>query len=841
MTMKSIVLASLGCLILAAPAWAVSPVVRLIQPVGGQRGTEVSVTLSGQRLNDIQEILFYQPGITVTKIVGGQEPRAVVTFKISESAALGLHDFRVRTATGVSSLKTFSVGALKELAEVEPNDDFAKPQNIDMNVTVNGVAGKEDIDYYKIRAKKGERITVEVEGIRLGLTLFDPYVAILNAKRFELVSSDDSALIWQDGLVSLIAPEDGTYVIAVREAAYAGNAQSLYRLHVGHFPRPTATLPAGGKFGDHVKVRWIGDVMGETTTEVDLPGHGDWTFGLLAHDATGFAPYPNAFRLSPFGNTLESEPNDTHNTATPFTPPVALNGLIEHPGDVDSYAFKARKGDRYDVRVFARGIRSPLDPVLSIFDKNAGTLATNDDSAGPDSYLRFTAAKDGDFVISVADHLKAGGPDYTYRVEISPVSPKLLLTTPNESLRRGTSVMAAAIPRGNRQAILIQARREDFSGAIALVAGSLPAGVTVEADEMSAGNSVIPVLFRADPSAPMGATLASITAKLGGQSAPVPCEFHSTAELVLGQNNVPFWTRTVDSLAVAVTQEAPFSVEIVEPKVPIVRSGSMDLKVVARRKPGFTAPIAVSLPWNPPGIASKNESVIEENRNEATIPINASGGAELRTWRIVVNGTYTEPPPAPPAGATQAQVQALRRRNRGGRLVVSSGFARLTVAPQFLTLKLAAASVEQGREVDLRVQVNKAVDFAGDAKMTLIGLPNKVTSEPVTITKDTTEAVFHLKTDAKTPPGETKSLFCQVLVMQNGEPILHNVGSGRLRVDAPLARKKPPTSGSATANRVTPGNISTIAVKDDPSKPLSRLERLRLETRDKTNVVDAPR
>ena len=71
-----------------------------------------------------------------------------------------------------------------------------------------------------------------------------------------------------------------------------------------------------------------------------------------------------------------------------------------------------------------------------------------------------------------------------------------------------------------------------------------------------------------------------------------------------GQNNVPFWTRTVDSLAVAVTEEAPFSIEVVEPKVPLVRGGSMDLKVVAKRKPGFTAPIAVVLPWNPPGVGS---------------------------------------------------------------------------------------------------------------------------------------------------------------------------------------------------------------------------------------------
>ncbi|MFO0888724.1 MAG: hypothetical protein U0790_06205 [Isosphaeraceae bacterium] len=35
------------------------------------------------------------------------------------------------------------------------------------------------------------------------------------------------ALIWQDSLVSVIAPEDGTYIIAAREAAYANSANCL--------------------------------------------------------------------------------------------------------------------------------------------------------------------------------------------------------------------------------------------------------------------------------------------------------------------------------------------------------------------------------------------------------------------------------------------------------------------------------------------------------------------------------------------------------------------------------------------------------------------------------------
>ena len=50
--------------------------------------------------------------------------------------------------------------------EKEPNSDFATPQKIPLNVTVAGVVENEDVDYYLVEAKQGQRITVEVEGIR---------------------------------------------------------------------------------------------------------------------------------------------------------------------------------------------------------------------------------------------------------------------------------------------------------------------------------------------------------------------------------------------------------------------------------------------------------------------------------------------------------------------------------------------------------------------------------------------------------------------------------------------------------------------------------------------------
>jgi len=794
----------------ASQAIAASPNMSSLRPQGGQRGTEVVVTLGGARLGDAKELLFYQPGITTTKLEVVNDGAVKATLKLAPDCPLGLHEVRLRTATGISEVRSFSVGALKEVNEVEPNNEFATPQPIAMNSTVNGVADNEDADYFVVEAKKGERISAEVEGARLGITHFDPYVAILDTNRFELASSDDSALVWQDGAACTVAPADGKYLILVRESAYAGNGACLYRLHVGNFPRPTAMIPSGGKLNETVDVKWIGDVKGESTSKVSLPAAPQRDFGVVAQDALGSAPHPNLFRLSSFGNVLEVEPNDNHPTATAFVPPMALNGAIGKKGDTDHFVFKATKGQTYDIKVFARSLRSPLDPVLYVGPRNAGATAGNDDSQGPDSYIRFGVPADGEYVIALVDQLQNGGPDYVYRVEVTPVEPRLALSLPSEAMQRGTGAIAIAVPRKNRQAILVNASRADFGGELNITANNLPAGVTMEADTMSANIGTFPVLFNATAEAPLAGTLASFVGKHVDPKINIPSEFSHPIEMVLSliNANLAYWTRTVDKLAVAVTEEAPFSIDIVEPKVPLVRGGSMNLKVVATRKPGFTAPIAVSLPWNPPGVGSAGGIVIPEKQNEALIPMNADGGAELRTWKIVVNGTGTGPT---------------------GPVTVSTQLAKLTIAVPFVGLAYQAASVEQGKEVDMAVKVAKAVDFPGEASVVLYGLPNKVTTEPKKITKDSTDLLFHIKTDAASPAGNHASLFCQVIITQNGEPIVHNIGTGQLRIDVPI----PPKPNAPAA---APMPVAAAAPAAAPAKPLSRLEKLRLEAQERAKA-----
>ena len=78
----------------------------------------------------------------------------------------------------------------------------------------------------------------------------------------------------QDCVASIVAPEDGKYVVQVRETSFGGNGACTYRLHVGGFPRPTAVYPAGGKPGETLQVRWIGDARGEFAQQVTLPTDG---------------------------------------------------------------------------------------------------------------------------------------------------------------------------------------------------------------------------------------------------------------------------------------------------------------------------------------------------------------------------------------------------------------------------------------------------------------------------------------------------------------------------------------------------------------------------------------
>ncbi|NDA68004.1 MAG: peptidase, partial [Verrucomicrobia bacterium] len=410
----------------AFTAGAVAPSLQNTTPNGLQRGTEAELKFNGARLADAEEVLFYEPGVKVLELKEVKDNYVLARVKLDADCPLGEHKIRIRTKTGVSDFRTFFVGPFAQVDEKEPNNTPDKAQKVAMNTTILGTMSNEDVDYYLVEAKKGEPIAVEVEGMRLGRTMFDPYVAILDRHGKVLAKADDTALFIQDTYATVIAPADGEYLIEVRETSYGGSGNP-YRVHIGGFPRPSAVFPPGGKAGESLEVKFIGDAGGNLTQTFSLPQPNRFKYGVFAERKGLTAPSYNMVRISPFGNVNEKEPNDDVKNATTYTGalPVAFNGIIDKKGDADWFRFTAKKGETYDINVYARRIRSQLDTVLVLADADGKTITSNDDSGGADSYLRYTFPKDGEYTLKVTDHLGYGGPDCTYRIELTPVQPEL--------------------------------------------------------------------------------------------------------------------------------------------------------------------------------------------------------------------------------------------------------------------------------------------------------------------------------------------------------------------------------------------------------------------------------
>ncbi|MFM7059283.1 MAG: peptidase [Planctomycetota bacterium] len=790
---------------------AADPSLSIILPRGAQRGTEQVFRFAGARLDDAQEVFFYEPGLEVLEIKPADANNIDVRVRIAADCALGEHTAQVRTKSGISEYRTFFVGALAAVEEKEPNTDFNAPQNIAVNSTISGTVQNEDVDYYVIEAKKGDRISAEVEGMRFGQTLFDPYIAILNDRRFEIASVDDSPLLKQDAALSVTIPEDGRYIIEVRESGYGGDGNCRYRLHVGNFPRPTITYPAGGQAGQTQEITFIGDATGPIAKQIALPADANETT-IFIDDAQGITPSGHPLRISPHPNALETEPNQGFDTATVVaTFPSAFNGILQEPGDVDIFRFTAKAGQVFEVECFGRRIRSPIDPVMNLYKATGEGITGNDDSRGPDSYFRWQVPADGDYAIRVADHLNRGGPQFVYRIEFQEVKPSLNVGIPRVA-RYSQSRQQIYVPRGNRFATLISAERVNFGGELVIDGVQLPAGLSMVAQPMPANLNVMPVVFEAAADAPLAGALVDFKMKPTDPNLGFFGRFSNRADFVIaGPGQSLYVWKDVDRLPVAVIDELPFQLELVQPNVPIVRNGQMMLKVVAKKKEGWDEAISVQFPFRPPGIGANSEISIPKGQTEALYQINADGNAALGKWPIYVLGSS----------------------NVNGAAWASSQMAQVEVAEPYVGLALQRASVEQGQETEIAVEVQILKDIKAPAQVTLLGLPHKVTAEPLQITPETKELVFKVKTAADSPEGNHKNVFCQVTVTENNEPIVHaRLGNSELRIDKPLPPK--PTAAPMPAPAAVAAAPAAPAPAPPAEKRLTRLEKLRLEAQQKT-------
>ena len=800
--MRRLSLLLIGCFVFfafASDVEAYRPEIVSSVPRGVQRGTTQKVVISGTRLGDGRQLIVDREGIVVKSVTPIDDKKVEVEIEVPADSQPGLYPIRLVSETGLSNVMMFSVGTMPNVEEKEPNSEFATPQLLENNVTVEGAVAREDEDYFAVELKQGERLTAELEGVRIkkgrSNPFFDPYIAILNSERFELATSDDAPLLQQDCLCSIEAPADGKYIIVVRDSSFGGN-NDRYRLHVGSYPRPIAVVPAGGEPGELVDMTFV-SVSGDAWIEkVQMPSEVSDAFPLVVSNERGVSPSPNFVRVQTIPNVIEREPNNSFKESTAGQLPGAFCGIIAEKGDEDFFSFEAKKGQTANIRLYARKVlRSELDGVVNVYNDKGGRVGGNDDSGGPDSFLEYKIPADGVYHVGVSDHLRGGGPGYAYRLEVRMSEPQLTLTLPDRQRYVATQIN---VPQGNHAAVMINATRRGVSGAVDISGLNLPEGVTVVPIQMPANRTTVPLLLTAAPDAKLDGRLVNFVGKIAEN--PVQGTYTQRHQLLIGRNNSVVYDYHADRAAVAVITAPSCKFEIVQPKVPIVRNGSMELVVKVDRG-DLDADIPIRLLYNPPGIGSSGSIKIPKGQNEAKIPITANSSAAIGEWPIIVYASVA-----------------------GNEIATQP--CKLEIADKIFTFGFPKTSAELGSTADVLVDLEIGREFAGTCEVELVGLPAGVICEESkkVVKNDTEQISFPVKIEEKARVGQHKTLVARATITDPNGLIKQTQGTGTIQIDkpipAPVAKSEPKKAEPKPAAKPEPA--------PEKKKPLSRLEQLRL-------------
>src|SRR5262249_38780640 len=162
---------------------------------------------------------------------------------IPPDVPVGTHDVRIFNKYGVSNPRAFVVGDQAEVLEVEPNNDVAQAQKVELNTTINGAINTPtDVDYFKFAGKKGQRVVVSCLASSIDSRLH-PVVELYDSAGKRLATNRDYHS--QDALIDNTLAADGEYLVRLFQFTHtAGGPEYFYRLSITTAPWIDAIYPS---------------------------------------------------------------------------------------------------------------------------------------------------------------------------------------------------------------------------------------------------------------------------------------------------------------------------------------------------------------------------------------------------------------------------------------------------------------------------------------------------------------------------------------------------------------------------------------------------------------------
>lgn len=500
------------------------PAPRLLttMPMGGQVGTQVAVTISGEHLEDADQLVFSDPRITASRKLNtsGMPEADQYVVSIAADCPTGLYESRIVTRLGISSSRTFCVGSLPEVVQTTPNTSLATAMPLPLNSICNGVMTQRAVDHYQFEARMGQRLIVDCATRGIDSKL-DAVVIVADAAGRDLLVER------RGGVLDFKVPADGKYVVKVHELTFKGGPAFYYRLRLEELPleAPIVRMPST-----------------KPVNSFSWPPQG----------------------LPDVASVTEVEPNNDRKQAQKITLPCDVAGAFYPAADVDTFEFEAKKGDVWWVEVASERFGLPTDPAILVqhiaregdgekltdvaeFSDIPSPVKVSSNgyaydgppyNAGTSDILgKLEIKQDGLHRLQISDLF--GGtrndPRNVYRLVIRKAAPDFAVVAwaLHMELRNGDRNAVSkplALRGGSTMALEVVAiRRDGFQGEIDLQMENLPEGVTAQGLKIPAGQSRGLMLVTANQNAPraVGGATFSGRATIDGVEIKHPCRLAS--------------------------------------------------------------------------------------------------------------------------------------------------------------------------------------------------------------------------------------------------------------------------------------------------------------------------
>ena len=704
---------------------AVPPSVESADPVCAQVGRNFTLTITGSRLSKPADILFYRPGVRLSKFTPVDDSTLKVELVSSPDAPWGAHPFRLRTEMGASEILQFHLVLNPVILQKTGNSSAAKAQPLTYPCAVTGNLGEGEVHWYAVILAKGQSLVVEAEGMRTGTAFLDTHLEIRDPSGKLVMQADDSPLTRQDALAEFKAASDGKHTIALRDSNLGGSDNASYILHIGSFFRPLFMHPAGGKPGPTLKTN-AHDSSGARPVEVKLPAGVQGTIPVWLAGPDGQTPCPNMVRVTNHEPVLETQ------SSSPAALPAAFHGIVAKPDEVDSYRFTTQPGKPVAVQMWAWRLGSPLDSVVELIAEDGTVVATGDDGDDHDSQLVFTPRSAGPFTLRVRDQRGQGGPGFFYRVEIGEDQPHLEVFLPRPN-RLSQTRQVIVVPKGGRVLAGLGVRRSGLEGYAQAEASGLPAGVSMSSQPARPGIYLMPTLFEARADTVLAGTLCPL--KVTDNAYPgLSGSFRQVVDLVAGPADSIYQAVELDKLAVTVV-----------------------------------GPVEVTAPFLPPWVEAPEKVLASKGQNEVNLVLTALPDAEPASWQFAVQGS--------------AELDTT------GTARCASRFVPLTITKPLLQTGPLEVIAEQGGiarfRFDLAGDPERSALVPAAVSGRLLELPPRVADLPVTVQTGGKRVDFSLPVQADGPVGTHGNIVCALEMNLAGDKFVQYVGRGSsLRIDS---------------------------------------------------------